>query len=102
MEKRKNDQKIAANKAKLQLALSDIMNGHLFLDEAVQKYEVPASTIIKHLKKILKEKKETIQLNDSTRMLKGFGDNYNNLKGNTEKIKQSKHNCKSYPWPLHT
>lgn len=73
MEKKNSDQKRGTNKARLQLALSEIMNGYLFLDEAVQKYEVPASTIIQHLKKIQKEKKKTMQLNDSTRMLKGFG-----------------------------
>lgn len=65
MEKNNNDQKRNSNKIRLQWAISDIMNGYLFLNEAVEKYEVPASTIILHLKKIQKEKKETLAFNNS-------------------------------------
>ncbi len=50
-------------KTRLQLAISEIMNGYLLLDEAVAKYDVPASSIIQGLKKIQKLKKEAAQLN---------------------------------------
>lgn len=81
MEKKNNDQKRGANRARLQLALSEIMNGYLFLDEAVQKYEVPASTIIQHLKKIQKEKKDALQLKNSSKLGSGFGHNDDKPKG---------------------
>lgn len=48
-------------KTRLQFAISEIMNGYLLLDEAVAKYDVPASSIIQGLKKIQKLKKEAAQ-----------------------------------------
>lgn len=44
-------------KERLQLAVSGIMEGYLLLEEAMDKYEVPSSSIIKALKKIQKLKK---------------------------------------------
>lgn len=67
MEKNNNDQKRISNKVRLQSAISDIINGYLLLNEAVEKYEVPASTIIKCLKKIRDDQVETLQLNNSKR-----------------------------------
>ncbi|MNE04978.1 hypothetical protein D3C80_975270 [compost metagenome] len=51
MENNKNQRRIS-DKMRLQSAISDIMNGYLLLNEAVEKYEVRASTIILHLEKI--------------------------------------------------
>ena len=47
MERNNNDSKRVSNKARLQSAISDIINGYLLLNEAVEKYEVAAYTIIK-------------------------------------------------------
>ncbi|MDR2271688.1 MAG: hypothetical protein LBF27_12355 [Sphingobacterium sp.] len=49
-----------AFKERLQLAVSGIMQGYLLLEEAVDKYDVPPSSIIKALKKILKLKKAAL------------------------------------------
>ncbi|WP_104383003.1 hypothetical protein [Sphingobacterium sp. HMA12] len=74
MEKDNNDGKRISNKARVQCAISDIMRGYLFLHEAVEKYEVPASTIILHLKKIQrekqKEKKDPLPINNSKTVAK--------------------------------
>lgn len=49
-------------KERLQLAVSGIMEGYLLLEEAVDKYQVPPSSIIKVLKKIQKLKKEALKI----------------------------------------
>ncbi|WP_346084889.1 hypothetical protein [Sphingobacterium ginsenosidimutans] len=49
-------------KERLQLAVSGIMEGYLLLEEAVDKYQVPPSSIIKVLKKIQKLKKEAMKI----------------------------------------
>lgn len=58
-----DDKNSEPKKTRLQLAISEIMNGYLLLDEAVAKYEVPASSIIQGLKKIQKLKKQAAQSN---------------------------------------
>lgn len=45
-------------KERLQMAVSSIMDGTFFIEEAVEKYEVLPSSIIIELKKIQKLKKE--------------------------------------------
>ncbi len=61
MEMKNYDKNEESNKIRLQFAISEIMQGYLLLDEAVAKYEVPASSIIQGLKKIQKAKKEAAQ-----------------------------------------
>lgn len=55
------DKNSESAKTRLQLAIAEIMNGYLLLEEAVAKYGVPASSIIQGLKKIQKLKKEAAQ-----------------------------------------
>jgi hypothetical protein len=55
------DKNSASKKNRIQLAISEIMNGYLLLEEAVVKYEVPASSIIQGLRKIQKLKKDAAQ-----------------------------------------
>ncbi|MEJ5146051.1 hypothetical protein WH188_11920 [Sphingobacterium sp. MYb388] len=66
-----------SNKARLQSAISDIINGYLLLNEAVEKYEVAASTIIKCLKNIRDEKEGMLQLNNSKTQTRATNDSGN-------------------------
>lgn len=63
MKTKTDDKNPEPKKIRLQLAISEIMNGYLLLDEAVAKYDVPASSIIQGLKKIQKLKKEAARPN---------------------------------------
>ncbi|NJI74931.1 MULTISPECIES: hypothetical protein [unclassified Sphingobacterium] len=77
MERNNNDSKRVSNKARLQSAISDIINGYLLLNEAVEKYEVAASTIIKCLKNIRDEKEGMLQLNNSKTQTRATNDSGN-------------------------
>ncbi|MCW2262144.1 MULTISPECIES: hypothetical protein [Sphingobacterium] len=77
MERNNNDLKRVSNKARLQSAISDIINGYLLLNEAVEKYEVAASTIIKCLKNIRDEKEGMLQLNNSKTQTRATNDSGN-------------------------
>lgn len=77
MKRNNNDPKRVSNKVRLQSAISDIINGYLLLNEAVEKYEVPASTIIKCLKKIRDENVGFQQLNNSKIQTKATSDSRN-------------------------
>ena len=76
MERNNNDSKRVSNKARLQSAISDIINGYLLLNEAVEKYEVAASTI-KCLKNIRDEKEGMLQLNNSKTQTRATNDSGN-------------------------
>ncbi|MGB3104221.1 MULTISPECIES: hypothetical protein [Sphingobacterium] len=60
--KRKKEDHNAAKppfKERLQMAVASILEGRLFIEEAVEKYEILPSSIIQELRRIQKLKKST-------------------------------------------
>lgn len=60
-----SNQKRTSKKSRIELATFEIMCGYLFLNEAIEKYEVSARAIIRELKKSQRQKNKECQKNQS-------------------------------------